>query len=89
MYLQKKVYKYVFIRHLESITQSLKSAYFRLDKCECECLEYLFIYLQTRSKAKPHWAHVGGYGPFFLCVIHKEGLCPSSKDINGLMMISL
>jgi hypothetical protein len=26
------------------------------------------------------------YGPFSLCVIHKEGLCPSSGDINGLMM---
>jgi hypothetical protein len=32
------------------------------------------------------WARVMGYGPFFLCVIHKEGLCPSSGDINGLMM---
>jgi hypothetical protein len=27
-----------------------------------------------------------GYGPFSLCVIHKEGLCPSSGDINRLMM---
>jgi hypothetical protein len=25
----------------------------------------------------PHWARVDGYGPFSLCVIHKEGLCPS------------
>jgi hypothetical protein len=24
---------------------------------------------------------------FFLCVIHKEDLCPSSGDINRLMMI--
>jgi hypothetical protein len=31
---------------------------------------------------------VVGYGPFFLWVIHKEGLCPSSGDINTLMMIS-
>jgi hypothetical protein len=23
-----------------------------------------------------------GYGPFSLKVIHKEGLCPSSGDIN-------
>jgi hypothetical protein len=29
---------------------------------------------------------VVGYGPFSLCVIHKEGLCPSSGDINRLMM---
>jgi hypothetical protein len=28
-----------------------------------------------------------GYGPFSLCVIHKEGLCPSSGDINRLMMM--
>jgi hypothetical protein len=29
---------------------------------------------------------VVGYGPFSLWVIHKEGLCPSSEDINRLMM---
>jgi hypothetical protein len=29
---------------------------------------------------------VVGYGPFSLWVIHKEGLCPSSGDINRLMM---
>jgi hypothetical protein len=28
-----------------------------------------------------------GYDPFCLWVIHKEGLCPSSGDINKLMMI--
>jgi hypothetical protein len=32
------------------------------------------------------WTRVVGYGPFSLCVIHKEGLCPSSGDINRLMM---
>jgi hypothetical protein len=30
-----------------------------------------------------------GYGPFFLCVIHKEGLCPSNRDINRLMMMMI
>jgi hypothetical protein len=35
----------------------------------------------------PHWARVVGYGPYSLCVIHKEGLCPSSRDINRLMMM--
>jgi hypothetical protein len=35
----------------------------------------------------PPWALVVGYGPFPLCVIHKEGLCPSSGDINRLMMV--
>jgi hypothetical protein len=34
----------------------------------------------------PHWPRVVGYGPFSLCVIHKEGLCPSSGGINKLMM---
>jgi hypothetical protein len=29
---------------------------------------------------------VVSYGPFSLWVIHKEGLCPSSGDINRLMM---
>jgi hypothetical protein len=32
------------------------------------------------------WARVG-YGPFSLCVIHKEGLFSSSGDINRLVMI--
>jgi hypothetical protein len=32
---------------------------------------------------------VVGYGPFSLCVIHKEGLCPSSGDINILMIAPL
>jgi hypothetical protein len=36
-----------------------------------------------------HWARVVGYSPFSLCVIHKEGLYPSSGDINRLMMIAL
>jgi hypothetical protein len=29
----------------------------------------------------------GGLWPVLLCVIHKEGLCPSSGDINRLMMM--
>jgi hypothetical protein len=35
------------------------------------------------------WVRVVGYGPFSLCVIHKEGLCPSSWDINRLMMMMM
>jgi hypothetical protein len=31
---------------------------------------------------------VVGYGPFSLSVIHKEGLCPSSGDINRLMLMN-
>jgi hypothetical protein len=42
---------------------------------------FLFVIIVT-----PHWARVVGFGPFSFCVIHKEGLCSSSGDINRLMM---
>jgi hypothetical protein len=45
------------------------------------------VNLQSLAHTNPHWAHVVGYGPFSLCVIHKEGLCPSNGDINRLMMV--
>jgi hypothetical protein len=44
------------------------------------------LHLQSLAHTNPHWARVVGYGPFSLWVIHKEGLCPSSADINRLMM---
>jgi hypothetical protein len=43
-------------------------------------------YLQSLAPTNPRWARMVGNGPFSLCVIHKEGLCPSSGDINRLMM---
>jgi hypothetical protein len=45
--------------------------------------------LQSLAPTNPHWARVVGYGPFSLWVIHKEGLCPSSGDINRLMMMMM
>jgi hypothetical protein len=46
------------------------------------------LHLQSSAPTNPHWARVVGYGPFSLCVIHKEGLCHSSGDIyKRLMMI--
>jgi hypothetical protein len=45
------------------------------------------LHLQLLAPNNPHWARVVGCGPFSLCEIHKEGLCPSSGDINMLMMI--
>jgi hypothetical protein len=42
------------------------------------------LHLQSLAP-NPHWACVVGYNPFSLCVIHKEGVCPSSRD-NGLMI---
>jgi hypothetical protein len=46
------------------------------------------LYLQLLAPSNPHWARVVGYSPFSLCIIHKEGLCPSSGDINRWMMIT-
>jgi hypothetical protein len=43
--------------------------------------------LQSLAPTNQPWACVAGYGPFSLCVIHKVGLCPSSGDINRLMMM--
>jgi hypothetical protein len=47
------------------------------------------LHLQSLAPTNPHWARVVGYSPFSLCLIHKEGLCPSSGDINRLMMRKL
>jgi hypothetical protein len=44
------------------------------------------LYLQSLAPTNQHWARVVDYGPFSLCVIHEEGLCPSSGDINRQMM---
>jgi hypothetical protein len=41
------------------------------------------------STQNPHWARVVDYGAFSLCKIHKEGLCRSSGNINGLMMMMM
>jgi hypothetical protein len=45
------------------------------------------LYLQSLAATNPHWACVAGYDLFSLWVIHMEGLCPSSGDINRLMMM--
>jgi hypothetical protein len=45
------------------------------------------LHLQSLAPTNPLWACVVGYNPFSLCVIHKNGLCPSSGDINRLMML--
>jgi hypothetical protein len=47
-----------------------------------------WLHLQSLAPTNPHWARVVGYGPFSLHVIHTEGLCPSSGDINRLMMMN-
>jgi hypothetical protein len=47
------------------------------------------LHLQSLAPINPHWARVMDYVPFSLCVIHKEGLYPSSGDINRLKMIMM
>jgi hypothetical protein len=47
------------------------------------------LHLQSLAPTNPHWARVVGYGPFSICVIHKEGLCPSNGDNNRLMMMTM
>jgi hypothetical protein len=45
--------------------------------------------LQSLAPTNPHWARVVGYDPFSLCLVHRGGLCPSSGDINRLMIIMM
>jgi hypothetical protein len=35
------------------------------------------------APTNPQWARMVDYGLFFLCVIYKESLCPSSGDFIG------
>jgi hypothetical protein len=44
------------------------------------------LHFQPLALTNQHWARVVGYGPISVCVIHKEILCPSIGDINGLMI---
>jgi hypothetical protein len=47
------------------------------------------MHLLTLPPTNTHWARMVGYGPFSLCVIHKEGLSLSSRNINRLMMMMI
>jgi hypothetical protein len=58
----------------------LSSSVFREGTLSC----WFRLNLKALTPTNPHWARVG-YGPFSLCVIYKESLCPSSGDINRLM----
>jgi hypothetical protein len=78
-------------RKLSNVGQSLdrwpKMYYLELLRASERTLSrWSRLHLQSLAPTNPHWARVVGYGPFSLCVIHKEGLCPSSGDINRLMM---
>jgi hypothetical protein len=61
----------------------------------CQSVSFFCIETKRHQHVRPllqlaptnsHRARVVGYGPFALCVIHKEGLYPSSVRINALKM---
>jgi hypothetical protein len=51
------------------------------------CLLLVSVAFAVISTHQPALGPRGGYGTFSLCVIHKEGLCHNSGDINRLMMM--
>jgi hypothetical protein len=42
-----------------------------------------------RKQPNPVQGNILTISPFSLCVIHKEGLCPSSGDIDRLIMMMI
>jgi hypothetical protein len=60
------------------------------EKLNVQVLTYDYNYsVFMCATSYSHWVRVVGYGPFSLCVIHKEGLCPSNGDLNWLMMMMM
>jgi hypothetical protein len=53
-----------------------------LDGAEGTLSRWFQLHLQTLAPTNPHWVLVG-YGPFSLCVINEEDLCPSDDDDEG------
>jgi hypothetical protein len=73
------------------LSVDLYSRHQRVDLGDLRALEgtlsrWSRLHLQSLAHANSHWARVVGYGSFSLRIIHKEGLCPSSRDINKLTM---
>jgi hypothetical protein len=82
----------VQLRKLSNFSQSLdgwpKIYYFELLRVSKGSLSrWSRLHLQSLAPTNPHGARVVSCNPFALCVIHKKGLCPSSGDINRLMMM--
>jgi hypothetical protein len=83
------LFHYVFQKSLQGLSVSSMCVqiqnYFRFSLQISKVIDTNY-YMVNPTNA--HWARVVDYGQFSLCVIHKEGLCPSSAGINGLMMIT-
>jgi hypothetical protein len=84
--------RFAIVRKLSNIGQALdgyQKIYYlellRASKGSLSCCSRL--HLQSIAPTNPHKSRVVGYGPFSLCAIHKESLCPSNGDMNSLMMM--
>jgi hypothetical protein len=63
-----------FKQHL-SVGWVTKNLLFRAAPCFGMHIKPLSrLNLQSLAPTNPHWAGVVGYGPFSLCVMHKEGM---------------
>jgi hypothetical protein len=82
-----KCFKFILINNLDFLIWCSVCYYLEFLRASEGTLSHWSQHLQSLAPTSPHWAHVVDYGPFSLCVIHKEGLCPSSRDINRLMMM--
>jgi hypothetical protein len=72
-----------------------------LDHGRCPALRSPTVLLRASEGMLSHWSRLAvfrnpqstpgplGYGSFPLCVIHEEGLCPSSGNIIRLMMMMM
>jgi hypothetical protein len=76
--------------NITGMKQTLLEAILDITKVKLPCFgrhfKPLVLHLQSLAPTNPHWAREVGYSPLSLYVIHKEGLYPSSGDINRLMM---
>jgi hypothetical protein len=71
----------------QSLDGWLKIYYLKLFRASEDMLSrWSRLHLQSLAPTNPHQARVVVYGPFSLCVIHKEGLSPNNRGINKLMM---
>jgi hypothetical protein len=50
---------------------------------------WFWLHMQSLAPTNPPLTRVVSYGSFSLYVIHKGGLCPSSGDINRLMVMMM
>jgi hypothetical protein len=76
------------VKKLRNVGQWAKIYYIELFRAsEGTLSRWHWLHVQLLTPTNSHWVRVVIYGPFSLCVIHKESLYSSSGDINRLMMM--